>query len=176
MFSKEGLIKPAIECGLLEEETPHTIPETLGALKSLADAATETIFENPDGNGLSIQVIQKAFHYAFAKGIEMFFLMRSATEDNITLSFSEADLLSGNLVVPVDQNAADFFNDAMGKCAALFSAFQEWLKTNQDLFQGGFLDLYDELDEALNWSSRIGLSYAVSKLSIRIPCVEEKEI
>jgi len=175
MFSKEGLIKPAIECGLLEDESPHTIPETLGALKSLADAATETIFENPDGNGLSIQVIQKAFYYAFAKGLEMFYLMQAA-KDQITLSYSEADLLSGHLAAPEEQNAADFFNDAMGKCAALFSAFQEWLKTNQDLFQGGFLDLYDELDEALNWSSRIGLSYAVSKLSIRIPCVEEKEI
>jgi len=165
MFSKEGLIKPAIERGLLEDENPHTIPETLGALKSLADAATETIFENPDGNGLSIQVIQKAFHYAFAKGLEIFFLMQTAAESNITLSYSEADLLNGHLEAPVEQNAADFFNDAMGKCAALFSAFQEWLKTNQDLFRGGFLDLYDELDEALNWSARIGLSYAVSQLS-----------
>jgi len=164
MFSKEGLIKPAIECGLLEDESPHTIPETLGALKSLAEAATETIFENPDGNGLSIQVIQKAFHYAFAKGLEMFYLMQAA-EGQITLSYSEADLLNGQLVAPVEQNAADFFNDAMDKCTALFSAFQEWLKTNQDLFQGGFLDLYDELDEALNWSARIGLSYAMSKLS-----------
>jgi len=165
MFSKEPIKNSAIECGLLEDENPHIIPKTIGVLKSLADAATETIFENPDANGLSIQVIQKAFYYAFAKGIETLFLWKAAAGDNVTLSFSKADLLSGDVGASTSPNAADFINTAMPMCAAMFKAFQEWLKTNRDLFQGEFLDLYDELNEALTWTARIGLSYAVSKLS-----------
>ncbi len=165
MFSKEPIKSSAIECGLLEDENPHIIPETLGVLKSLADAATETIFENPDANGLSIQIIQKAFNYVFAKGIETFSLWQAANDGNVTLSFSEADLLNGDVGASISPNAADFVNAAMPMCADMFSAFQEWLKTNQDLFQGEFLDLYDELNEALTWTARIGLSYAVGKLS-----------
>ncbi len=165
MFSKESLLKSATTCGLLEGENPHFIPETLGVLKNLADGATETIYEHPDDNGLSIQVIQKAFHYVFAKSIETYFLWQATAGENVTLSFSEADLLNGNTGALVPPNEADFMNTAMGMCTAMFNAFQEWLKTNQDLFQGEFLDLYDELNEALNWSARIGLSYAVTHFS-----------
>lgn len=163
MFSKENLLESAAACGLLEEETSHILPETLGVLKELADAATATIFEHPEGDGLSIQVIQKAFQYVFAKGIETFFLLKNAS-GQVTLSFSETDLLNGNTEVPVPPSAADFMNTAMSKCTEMFNAFQEWLKTNLDLFQGGLLDLYDELNEALNWSARIGHSYAVCRL------------
>ncbi|KAF1084746.1 hypothetical protein SPSYN_02532 [Sporotomaculum syntrophicum] len=162
MFSKESLLKSATTCGLLEEENPHFIPETLGVLKNLADAASETIYEHPDDNGLSIQVIQNAFHYVFAKSVEIYFLWQAADGKDVTLLFSEADLLNGRTGASVPPNAADFMNTAMGMCTGMFNAFQEWLKTNQDLFQGGFLDLYDELNEALNWSARIGLSYAMT--------------
>ena len=50
----------------------------------------------------------------------------------------------------------------MDKYLIMLNDFREWLKTNQDLFQGGFLNLYDELNEAFTWSCRIGLSYAAS--------------
>ncbi len=164
MFCKEVLVRSAIECGLLEDDNPNFIPETLGVLKSIADAATETIFENPAANGLSIQIIQKSFNYAFIKGIESFFLWQDSADGNVPFSFSENDLFNGYEGALISQNSADFINGAMGLCNDMFRAFQEWLKANQDLFQGEFINLYEELNEALNWSSRIGLSFTVSKL------------
>jgi len=162
MFSKEALIDSARDHGLLPEEEPILISETLVALKKISDEATAVIFENPEAEGLSMAVIRKAFNYAFAKGMEVFFLWRDSAGDDLHCAFSRAELLdaTGRLSSTLEIEA--FIDRARDKCNSMLNDFQEWLKSNQDLFQGGFLDLYTELEEAMSWSCRIGLSYAAS--------------
>ena len=94
MFSKEALLRSACQCGLLEDETPVLINETLLALKDISIQSTQLVFDCPEGDGLSMQVIQQAFKYSFLKGMEAFYLWQAAPQEQIILKFSQEELFS----------------------------------------------------------------------------------
>jgi len=163
MNSKDVIFKVATELGFIKEDNLNFIPETVGALNHVAEAATGTIFQNPTPDGVSAEVIRKAFCYVFAKGIESVSLWDDSSNGEITLSFVEEDLLNGLFGVGVSEETENVITAAMIAFPdVFFYAYQEWIIEQQDDFQNGKRDLFDEIQEALTWTARFGSSLALS--------------
>jgi len=156
-------IKVATDLGFIKDNNLNFIPETVGALNQVAEAATGTIFQNPTPNGVSAEVIRKAFCYVFAKGIEVVSLWDDSSNGEITLSFVEEDLLNGLFGVGVSEETENIITAAMIAFPdVFFYAYQEWIIGQQDDFENGKRDLFDEVQEALTWTARFGASLALS--------------
>ena len=118
--------------GLLDQGEMVFVPEAMPPLTQLAEQITGDLVDYHAHIGKQIQlpVLQRAFCYMFAKGLEAAYLWDESPEGRFELHYIVQDMLMGSVGAQVSHDYQAVINDLLPVAFDAFHVVKDWLIAN----------------------------------------------
>ncbi len=117
---------------ILDDNELVTVPEAIPPLQRMAEQITADLvdYHAHIGKQLQLPVLQRAYCYIFAKGLEASYLWVESKDGTFDLNYRVEDLLLGRVGAQVSPDFQSVVNELIPIAQESFLAVQEWMIAN----------------------------------------------